>query len=333
MFLAALFCFLSTACSSSDGDLSSVVYTSASAYGIITGEQEDSDHLFAGNLCVPEDGNLHTDEVDSQVASAAGVFNTSTLETVYAQNLFQQIYPASTTKILTALVAIEYGDLNQVITVSENAVNQASDSSVAHLAAGDQLTLEQLLYGMMLQSGNDAAIAIAEGCVLSPMSSSDDSSEQSGMDAFIERMNQEALRCGATHSHFVNPNGLHDDNHYTCAYDMYLIFNRAVSFEKFTDLIRCPSYYASYTNSSGQAVSQTWKTTNQYLTGFRRSPDGITVIGGKTGTTGQAGYCLVLYSQNAAGEKLISLVYNADCRSNLYLLMGEILSKYGVSDG
>ena len=87
----------------------------------------------------------------------------------------------------------------------------------------------------------------------------------------------------------------------------------------------------TYTDASGNAVTRTWQSTNQYITGYRHMPEGVTVIGGKTGTTGDAGYCLVLLSQNSAGQNIISLVYRADARTNLYLLMGEILEAYSGS--
>ena len=81
--------------------------------------------------------------------------------------------------------------------------------------------------------------------------------------------------------------------------------------------------------AAGTPVSQEWTSTNKYLAGTETAPDGITVLGGKTGTTGEAGYCLVLLSQNASGQNLISIVLKADCRDNLYLLMNEMLRQYG----
>ena len=84
----------------------------------------------------------------------------------------------------------------------------------------------------------------------------------------------------------------------------------------------------TYYDRNGEAVSQNWSNTNQYLLGKQTAPDGITVVGGKTGTTGDAGYCLVLYSYNAENQPIISIVFKADCKSNLYLLMNEMLAGY-----
>jgi D-alanyl-D-alanine carboxypeptidase (penicillin-binding protein 5/6) len=277
--------------------------------GVAAGE------LFAKNLCVTEDIDYGTDQVDSSVAGGAGVFNLTTKEVVYSQNLFGKLYPASTTKILTAYIIIKNCDLSDKVTVSSEALSGTSGTSLCGISAGDELTVEQLLYGLMLVSGNDAANVLAEYYAGS-------------IDAFAEKMNEEAQALGATNSHFVNANGLPDDDHYTTVYDMYLIFQAAVKEQTFVDLIHTDSYNASYTNASGGTVEKTWENTNYYLNGTAEAPDGITVVGGKTGTTTAAGYCLVLYSGNSNGEDIVSIVYKADSRSDLYSLMNQILSTF-----
>jgi D-alanyl-D-alanine carboxypeptidase (penicillin-binding protein 5/6) len=226
------------------------------------------------------------------------------------------MYPASTTKILTAYIACVEGNLDDYYTVSANAVNQASDSSVINLKEGDVISLRDLLYGLMLRSGNDAAITIAEGLC-------------GDVDSFAAKMNETAQAIGATNSHFVTPNGLHDEDHYTTVYDMYLILNTAIQNEEFYKIFTASKYTASYT-SGGEAKTAEWTTTNQYITGNVSTPNGFTILGGKTGTTGAAGYCLVLLSENEDHDKIISIVFNADCRSNLYLLMNEILNNYCI---
>jgi D-alanyl-D-alanine carboxypeptidase (penicillin-binding protein 5/6) len=181
--------------------------------------------------------------------------------------------------------------------------------------AGDVLTVRDLLYGLMLVSGNDAANVLAEYY-------------SGSVEAFAEEMNREALALGATGSHFVNANGLPDEEHYTTVYDMYLIFKEAIKQQTFVDLIHTGSYDASYTDASGKQVSKTWTNTNHYISGETQAPEGITVVGGKTGTTNAAGFCLVLYSTNKNGEDIISIVFKADGRSDLYLLMNQILSSF-----
>ena len=211
-------------------------------------------------------------------------------------------------------MACLYGDLDQYYTVSANAVKQDADSSVIDLKEGDVISLRDLLYGLMLRSGNDAAVAIAEGV-------------SGDVDTFMAKMNETAQSLGATNTNFVTPNGLHDENHYTTVYDMYLILNAAIENEDFYSIFTASNYTANYT-SGGSAKTVEWNTTNQYITGKVTTPSGFTILGGKTGTTGAAGYCLVLLSENEDGDKIISIVFNADCRSNLYLLMNEILTNY-----
>ena len=302
-------------CGNVDENTSSYdIYSSSYKYGVTNNGSSSSVTLFAENLCITGEDDIGVSNVDSQVAGAGGAFNLSDNSVVYAQSIYDSMYPASTTKILTCYVACLYGNLDDYFTVSANAVNQSSDSSVCNLKEGDILTLRDLLYGMMLRSGNDAAVAVAEAI------SGDEES-------FAELMNETAASLGATNSNFVTPNGLHDENHYTTVYDMYLILNAALANNDFYTIFTASNYTANYT-SNGASKTQDWTTTNQYLTGNVSSPSGFSILGGKTGTTGAAGYCLVLLSENEDHDKIISIVFNADCRSNLYLLTNEILSEY-----
>lgn len=292
------------------------VYQTTANVGISASLQAGEKTFFSNQLCVSEDIELGTDTTDSQVADGAGAFNLATNSVVYAKNIYKRLYPASTTKIMTAYLALKYcSDLDAYVTVSENAAKQASDSSVCGVKAGDVIRLRDLLYGLMLRSGNDAAIAIAEYI-------------SGDVDSFASLMNEEANALGATQTHFVNPNGLPDTNHYTTVYDLYLIFNAALQNQTFVDIISSKSYDVVYTASDGTAVEKTWENTNLYLNGHAKSPDGFQVVGGKTGTTGDAGYCLVLYSYNPSGQPIISIVLKADGKSNLYLLMNEMLQGF-----
>jgi D-alanyl-D-alanine carboxypeptidase (penicillin-binding protein 5/6) len=109
---------------------------------------------------------------------------------------------------------------------------------------------------------------------------------------------------------------------------MYLIFKEAVKQADFLDVIGSEEVTANYLDKNGNAVEKTWTNTNRYMTGKVDAPEGFTILGGKTGTTSAAGYCLVLYSMNANGEKIISIVFKADGRANLYLLMNEMLKGF-----
>ncbi len=302
-------------CKNSEESIGSYrLYDSSAIYGITQNASSSNVDLFAKNLCVTGPEDLGVSGVDSQVAGAAGAFNTTEQSVVYAQKIHERMYPASTTKILTAYIACEYGDLDKTYTVSANAVDQASDSSVCNLKEGDIITLRDLLYGLMLRSGNDAAVAIAEAI-------------SGDVESFAELMNSTAKSLGATNSNFITPNGLHDENHYTSVYDMYLILNAAIENQDFYNIFTASKYTANYT-SGGSSKTVDWNSTNQYQTGNVSTPSGFTILGGKTGTTGAAGYCLVLLSENEDHDRLITIVFNADCRSNLYLLMNQILSNY-----
>lgn len=281
--------------------------------GILNEYSEENVTYFSEDLCVTDAINFGTEKTDSQVAQGAGAFNISTGEVLYSQNIFERLYPASTTKILTAYIIIRDCNLDSVVVVSEGAAIQEEEgSSVAGLNTGDNITVRDLLYGLMLRSGNDAAEALAEF-------------HSGSLEAFAEVMNQTALEFGATGSHFVNPSGLPNKEHYTTIYDMYLIFEKALSLPEFKEIISTRSYTANYVSATGKSVVQTYTNGLQYFTGQFDTPKNFTIIGGKTGTTAAAKYCLVLYSQNADGEDIISIVFKADCRHNLYLLHNQML--------
>jgi len=283
-------------------------------YGLVSEElQVLSADYMAEDLCVAE-GDVNDEEESSYTALSAAVFDITGKEVVFADNIFERLYPASTTKIMTAIVAMKYGNLEEIVTVSSNALNLEAGSSVCNLKAGDRLSLEQCLYGLITKSGNDAANAIAEH-----ISGSNEN--------FCELMNREAKEIGAIDTHFVNPSGLHDENHYTTAYDLYIMFHEAMKYDVFMDMLKVKSYSTSYTNAAGERINANWETTNQYLTGVTDEPETITVIGGKTGTTLAAGSCLILLSENAAGEQNVSIVMKSNTRTTLYEEMTDLLLK------
>ena len=270
--------------------------------------------LFANQLCVSnENVSLNDFEVASSLHAAA-LFGVDQKKVFLSEHMHDRLFPASTTKILTLYLALKYGTLSDEVTVSKNAVSVPSDSSVAGLREGEQLTLEDLLYGIMLPSGNDSAVAIAEHI-------------SGSVDAFVQLMNQEANALGATNSHFVNPHGYHDKDHYTTAYDLYLIFNEALKYPEFRTVTGSTAYTANYTNGAGQSVSKTWRGGNWYLTGEQETPDGLTVFSGKTGTTKAAGYCLIMAEKDDSDREFISVVLKSDSRPHLYANMTNIISK------
>ncbi|WP_238483680.1 D-alanyl-D-alanine carboxypeptidase family protein [Anaerosporobacter faecicola] len=286
--------------------------TSTVALSVRNDEIDDYGNLFSENLCViplksdtDNDGNL--------TAEATLLVNNTDKKVLYASDIYEKLYPASITKVLTALVTIKNADLSDTVTVSYEASHITEvGASLCGLNEGDKIVLADLLNIFLISSGNDAGIAIAEHVAGS-------------VDKFADMMNEQAKDLGATHSNFVNPHGLHDENHYTTAYDIYLIFREALKLETFVDIISTKSYEVSYQNSNGDTIKKNYTTTNLYLKGNEAMPDGITVIGGKTGTTNKAGSCLVLYSKDKSEKEYISVILKSDSKYSLYSQMSYLL--------
>lgn len=269
--------------------------------------------LFAAPLCVTSE-NVEPENISlSESLHAAALFGAEQKEVFYAKQIHDRLAPASTTKLLTLYLALKYGELSDEVTVSKTAASVPSDSSVAGLQEGDVLTLEDLMYGLMLPSGNDSAVAIAEHI-------------SGNVDAFVELMNEEANTLGATNSHFVNPHGYHDDNHYTTAYDLYLIANQCMANQTALDIVASPSYSTTIHNRNGSSREVTWKQSNQFVNGTRTVPENVYVVGGKTGTTNEAGACLVLISRDTDSRPYISIVMGAASKPLLYDTMTSLLS-------
>ena len=264
-----------------------------SNYSIAAQSQGQALDAFSADLCVTTDDVTQGTTVDMSQATAAGLFDIDSGNVIYAKNVHEKLNPASLTKVLTALCALKYGNLDDVLTASENVYVHESGAVKLGLEAGDTMTLDQALHALMLKSANDVAIMIAEYL-------------GGSVEGFADMMNEVANSLGATNSHFVNPNGLTDPNHYTTAYDLYLICNEAVNGkEKTIDL----------------------STTNAYLKGEAFAPDNVTVIGGKTGTTNAAGSCLILYSKDQSGNPYISVILQSPDRTTLYQEMTGLLDE------
>ena len=183
-----------------------------------------------------------------------------------------------------------------------------------HLKKGDKITVEALLNALIIMSANDAAVALGE--------------EVSGnLTSFVKLMNKRAKELGATNTHFANPNGLHLANHYSTAYDLYLIFKEVAKHNEFFNIAGRSSSRIEYTGSKGQLKVYDMASTNQYIAGTYTLPSNVYMIGGKTGTTTQAGSCLILLTKNKDGEEFISVVLKGATKSALYHTMTDILSK------
>lgn len=223
--------------------------------------------------------------------NSAILIDARTGNVLYEKNSNQQAYPASTTKILTAYIALtQIGDINTEIIPTKNAVMSVPvGSSLAYFSENEKLTLEQVLFGLLLPSGNDAANIIAE--YVSGSNSN-----------FAELMNVTAEKLGATNSHFVNPSGWHDNEHYTTAADLAKIAYNAMKIPKFKEIVSQTRYVMPETNAS--KVKRTFINTNKLLSSGEYYYEAATGI--KTGYTSQAGNCLVA-SASKDGVELISV--------------------------
>lgn len=268
--------------------------------------------LFGRNLVADSDEF----ERDRQIsADASLIYDITNNRALYSNNAFEKMYPASITKLTTLLVALKYANLSDEVTVTEEMLsNLEYGSSLCGIKAGDVISMNDLLYGLMMPSGNDAACAIAY--------------HMAGSEAgFAEMMNEEVLNLGAVGTHYVNPHGLHNENHYTTAYDIYLIYNELINYDKFFEIICTQQYTAYYHDAGGNEIQNTWGRGIWYFNNLAVVPEGVGVIGGKTGTTTQAKYCLSLLSSDNNGNRYVSIVLHAGSRNLLYENMTNLLLK------
>ncbi|GAB6098938.1 D-alanyl-D-alanine carboxypeptidase family protein [Halanaerocella petrolearia] len=216
-------------------------------------------------------------------ARAAILIDGDTGEILYKKNIHQRRPPASTTKIMTGILAIEEGNLSDKVTASKRAAYEGGSS--IYLAPNETLPLRELVYGLLVKSGNDAAVAIAEHIAGS-------------VEEFAKMMNQKAREIGALNTHFANPNGLPNDDHLTTAYDLAQIARYALDNNFFAKVVSTPKKRISWPQHSWDRILTN---TNKLLT---RSD---IVDGVKTGYTDAAGRCLVA-SATEQGQQLISVV-------------------------
>lgn len=251
---------------------------------------------------------------DYKDVKEALLVNNTTNQVIVSQKVFDRAYPASITKIMTALLTLEHCDLQKTVTIKHDITFDDAAAIAIHLKKGDKITIEALLNALIVMSANDAAVALGE--------------EIAGSEkAFVKMMNERAKQLGATKTHFENPNGLHLGNHYTTAYDLYLIFKELTKHNEFFDIAGKSSSTIEYTGSKGEVKRYDMSTTNQYIAGEYNLPYQVYMIGGKTGTTTQAGSCLILLTKNEDGEEFISVVLKGETKPALYQTMTDVLSK------
>ena len=270
--------------------------TNHSVHGATASQSLTSFHTLTGTIgqttgATPQFspyGQLVPADAPKIYAAATYLMDSKTGEVFYADNAAKEVPMASTTKIMTALVAMTFGKPDQKITIGQDAVNEQNNiNSVAGLQGNDVLTLHDLLYALLLPSGDDAAVAVADGVAGSQAN-------------FVRMMNLEAALLGLDHTHYTNVHGLDADNHYTTVGDLARIARVAMNFPLFAQIVKTPSYSVQ-TALHGQ---YTWTTTNELLMPLHYYQG---VIGIKTGHTGNAGYCLV-FAATRNGNTLIGVL-------------------------
>lgn len=217
----------------------------------------------------------------------AVVYDRKTGNILYGKNENKKTAMASTTKIMTAIIVLEKGNLSETITVSKKAAG--TGGSRLGLKANDKITMNDLLYGLMLKSGNDSAVAIAEAV-------------GGNVEEFAQLMNNKAQELGLESTHFVTPHGLDNPEHYTTAYELAKLADYALKNEKFAQIVNTKNYTVTI-NGYSKNISNT----NELL-GYLQGVNGV-----KTGFTNNAGRCLVT-SVNRNNFEIISVVLQADTK-------------------
>ena len=222
-------------------------------------------------------------------------------EVLYDKGAYDKAYPASITKVMTALLVLEAVDAGELsldtpITATAEALEVPEGSSVAGIQVGDTYTVEQFLYCLLLPSGNEVAQILAIAV-------------DGSVEAFVDHMNQRAEELGCQGTHFANPHGYHDENHYTTAYDITRFMKAAMEYDLFQTILTSPNYTLPANGVSEERIVRNTNalTSNYYILGYLYGPG----TGGKTGTTDEAGNCLVETAKEG-DMYLISVVLGAE---------------------
>ena len=249
---------------------------------------------------VSEPEAFPTFRVDEEIQANYLVLYDSTNDRfLYERNAEKHCYPASITKLLTALTACDYLSSGDVVTVGNEISMIGQGSSTAFLQVGFQLTFEQLMDSMMIVSGNDAAYVMAVWAGRR-MLGTERGSAEAALNAFMEKANEKAVSLGMTDTHFTNPDGYHDPDHYTTPHDLAYLCKAALNNPVISESCRKTS--AKYMIVSGQTVN--YENTNAFLRNYQYA------TGLKTGTTNEAGFCLAA-SAYKDGRELISVIIGA----------------------
>lgn len=273
--------------------------------------------MSADNAVIAQGEELNADSYSG--CYSALLINDTTNEAMVAHNVHDRIYPASMTKIMTGLLVIEAVEagqisLDDVVTLNRKVTFDDWDAMASSLTGGCRITVKNLLYGLMITSYNDCGVILAE---LVAGSEAD----------FCAMMNSKAREIGATNTNFENCHGLHSDNHYTTAYDLYLIIKEFSKHDMAYVIDSLTSYDFTYIDEYGTTQTITIQPTNAFLTGSVNLPEGFSVGSWKTGTTNEALNCLVMeFVNDSTGDSYVGLIAGADGSEALYSGMTELIN-------
>ncbi len=234
--------------------------------------------------------------------NAALLYEANSKQIIFTKNADKRIYPASTTKLMTALLAVENCGLNDKVTVAKSALDQVPRySSIAGLKAGEEMTLEDMLKCLLVPSGNDAANVIAEHVAGS-------------VDAFVEMMNKRAAELGCKDTNYANPSGFHDENHYTTAADLLIVTIEALKYPIISEI--CGSAQVTVPANDVVTEERIFNNTNYLISRHKTSEYIYTnATGLKTGSTTPAGQCLIGTAKKG-DISLVSVVMGAQSVEN-----------------
>lgn len=231
---------------------------------------------------------------------------------IYSKEPDKRMYPASTTKMLTALVTLDYFNKDDLITAGDEVNKIPPNSSVANVGSGETLTVENILTGLLISSGNELACVLALN-VAQKKENKTDINYEDAEKIFAELMNEKAKNLGATNSNFVNPHGYHDSNHYSTARDLYIIANALLENETLKNIVKINRFRQDgadkASNPDKVIKSYDWTNSNRLLTSTTYKYEYATGI--KTGSTDEAGKCLVA-SAEKEGKELLAVILNSD---------------------
>jgi D-alanyl-D-alanine carboxypeptidase (penicillin-binding protein 5/6) len=314
--LVSALLFNSTGCKTAEDELVAFYSSDDSVVNTDIGQfviGQTAPLLTEGRLCYITNDQLQADP--NLNCNAAILVDMTTNELIQAQNIYDKIYPASITKLLTAYVVFKYGNLDDEITISEDdcGITEAGAQLIG-FKKGDVIKVSDLLYCLLVYSGNDSATALAQY-----ISGSDD--------AFSELMNEEAKKLGCNNTHYTNPHGLHDENHYTCAYDVYIVLEACMQYDLFRTISETVDYEFTHKTADGSYATKSFSTTNKFKLGNYELPAGITILGGKTGNTYAAGTNLIMVISNEAGEEYVVGLFGEADSESLYTQMTYLINK------